>query len=352
MDTQNVKVSVIIPVYNVEKYLRHCLDSVVAQTLNGIEIICVNDGSPDNSQAILEEYAEKYSNVKVIVKKNGGLSDARNCGMKVAQGKYIAFVDSDDFIEKDMMERLYQRASEADADIVVGDLYLYDNKTKETSLYRDQALYLYLKNKIFKLQDYPEFLRNIAAWDRIYKREFVERIGVRFPEGFVYEDAFFTFVTLAQAERIAVVPKQFYYYRKNSDDSITGKEITNDKYKKDFLEINRRTQEFLEKIHASKEIRQHYLHYFMQNALFHQGNATTYSFFKVFFKEMQELLVERDYLVIEQLPFTSVQRYGKWLQEDSLWKAYWYCVYRTHVERDGAHTYFRFRRSGRRIKLK
>ena len=105
-----IKVSVIVPVYNVEDYLARCLDSLVNQTLKEIEIIVVNDGSPDNSQKIIDKYAKKYLNIKAYKKENGGLSDARNYGIKKANGEYIAFIDSDDFVTTDMYEKMYQKA--------------------------------------------------------------------------------------------------------------------------------------------------------------------------------------------------------------------------------------------------
>ena len=113
------KVSVIIPVYNVEKYLSECLDSVVNQTLKDIEIICVNDGSPDGSAAILEEYAQKDNRIKVITQENRGLSEARNSGLKIASGEYIAFLDSDDYIDLKFFEQLYKRGIESNSDVVV-----------------------------------------------------------------------------------------------------------------------------------------------------------------------------------------------------------------------------------------
>jgi len=117
-----VKVSVIVPVYNVELYLEKCLDSLVNQTLKEIEIIVVNDGSPDNSQEIIDKYAKEYKNIKAYKKKNGGLSDARNYGIKKASGEYIAFIDSDDYVRLDMYEKMYNKAKSGNFDMVVCDL--------------------------------------------------------------------------------------------------------------------------------------------------------------------------------------------------------------------------------------
>ena len=111
------KLSVIIPVYNVENYLRECLDSITSQTVKDIEIICIDDGSTDNSPKILKEYQKKDSRIKIITKENGGQASARNLGIKKAQGEYIAFIDSDDFIESEMLEKLYTKAKDNNLDI-------------------------------------------------------------------------------------------------------------------------------------------------------------------------------------------------------------------------------------------
>ena len=124
-----IKISVIVPVYNTEKYLPKCLDSLVNQTLKDIEIIIVNDGSPDNSQKIIDDYVKKYKNIKAFEKKNGGLSDARNYGIKKASGEYIAFLDSDDYVTVDMYEKMYKKAISQHFDMVVCDLnYVYNDK--------------------------------------------------------------------------------------------------------------------------------------------------------------------------------------------------------------------------------
>ena len=126
-----MKVSVIVPVYNVEKYIKKCLNSLVNQTLDEVEIVVVNDGSPDNSQKIIDEYTKKYKNIKSYVKENGGLSDARNYGIKRATGKYISFVDSDDYIRKDMLEKMYNYAIQKNFDVVVCDsINVYSDGTE------------------------------------------------------------------------------------------------------------------------------------------------------------------------------------------------------------------------------
>ena len=128
------KVSIIVPVYNVEKYIEKCLKSLVNQTLKDIEIIIVNDGTKDNSQRIVDKYTKKYDFVKSYIKENGGLSSARNYGLKYANGEYIAFVDSDDYVDKDMYEIMYNKAKSNDFDVVVCNLkYIYDSSASLVS---------------------------------------------------------------------------------------------------------------------------------------------------------------------------------------------------------------------------
>jgi len=122
-----VNVSIIVPVYNVEKYLEKCLESIINQTLKNLEIICVNDGSTDNSLQILEDYAKKDQRIKIINKKNRGSGAAKNTGMKNASGEYIGFVDSDDWVDLAMFEKLYNRAKSQKSDMVMCPIYIYDN---------------------------------------------------------------------------------------------------------------------------------------------------------------------------------------------------------------------------------
>lgn len=345
------KISVIIPVYNVEKYLRECLDSIVKQTLNDIEIICVNDGSTDNSGAILEEYSVKDKRIRVITQENGGLSSARNCGIRNAIGKYIAFVDSDDFIAQNMMEKLYNKAECTNSDITVGDLFLYFHDTKETALFRDQVSYLYLKNKIFTLAEYPEFVTNIAAWDRIYLRSFLEDIHAEFPNGLLYEDQPFTVYTLLHAKRISVVPEQLYYYRKGAGGSITDNEAKQEKNKRHFLKTTQMVLNIFQEEDVSKDIRNAYIVYMFENAFTHQQNCKKYALFKEFFEGIRSLLTLEDYEVLTKtLPHRS--KYINFLKSDKYGRAFISLrrgkfLYRSH---DG-HVYIKFSINGKTHKL-
>ena len=158
-----IKVSVIVPVYNVEKYLDKCLDSLGRQTLKDIEIIVVNDESPDNSQKIIDKYSKKYSVIHGYKKKNGGVSDARNFGIKEAKGEYIAFVDGDDYVSIDMYEKMYEKAKAGNFDVVVCDLnYVYEDgsiKRVSSKIEKDTT-----NIKKTYVNMYP------CVWNKIYKR--------------------------------------------------------------------------------------------------------------------------------------------------------------------------------------
>jgi len=201
-----VKVSVIVPVYNVENYLEKCLESLVNQTIEDIEIIVVNDGSPDNSQKIIDNYVQKYPNlIKGYVKENGGLSDARNYGIERANGEYIGFVDSDDYVEPTMFEKLYKKALENDFDIAVCDVNLVGNNEKYIS--SEVISDIYQKNdvKTQMINIYP------VAWNKIYKRTlFSEK--TMFKKGVWYEDVEFLYRVFPYIKSIGTVKEALINY--------------------------------------------------------------------------------------------------------------------------------------------
>lgn len=199
------KVSVIVPVYNVEKYLEKCLDSLVNQTLKDIEIIIVNDGSPDNSQEIIDKYVKKYSNIKAYQKENGGLSDARNYGIKLATGDYIAFLDSDDYVRTDMYKKMYEKAVGGNFDMVVCDInYIFENSDEV------QRAYSNLKTDT---TDIKKVMLNIypAAWNKIFKRKLFQT-GIEFKKGVWFEDVEFIYRMLPHVKTIGVIHEPFNQY--------------------------------------------------------------------------------------------------------------------------------------------
>jgi len=175
-----IKVSVIVPVYNVEKHLRKCLDSLLAQTLEEIEIIAVDDGSTDSSADILKEYEGKSAKLKSVGKENGGLSDARNCGLSYAVGEYVGFIDSDDYADPDMFQAMYEKAVERGSDIVECNLHHTYSDFEDTEVMA----------KYYGPEELLCHGRHVA-WNKIYRRAWLLDTGVRFPVGLIYEDVSF-----------------------------------------------------------------------------------------------------------------------------------------------------------------
>ena len=222
---ENPVVSVIVPVYNVEPYLPQCLDSIVNQTLKNIEIICVNDSSTDNSLNILNHYAEKDPRIKVVTQPNGGAGAARNRGLSLAAGKYLSFLDSDDFFEPDMLELAYNKAVCDKADFVVfqSDQYYTDRKEFVSVPWtlREKEIPPYTPFNHRQMTDNIFKVFVGWAWDKLYDREFVEKNHLRFQEQRTSNDMLFVFSGVAVAKRISVVKKVLAHQRRDAKDSLS-----------------------------------------------------------------------------------------------------------------------------------
>lgn len=222
----SVLVSVIIPVHNGEKYLTQCLDAVIGQTLNSLEIICVNDGSTDSSVQILNDYANRDSRIRIISQEASNAGHARNTGLTVATGEYLSFLDADDWFELDMLESMANLAQKTDSDIVFCKAATYDQKTgmqsaKSFSLKER----LVPKEKVFSGRDIAEDLFQFcrtAAWDKLYKASFINSMNLRFQEQPRMNDCFFSTIANIRAKRMAVCNKFFVHYRINTGTSITS----------------------------------------------------------------------------------------------------------------------------------
>ena len=217
------KVSIIVPVYNVEKFLPACLDSLVNQTLDDYEVIVVNDGTPDDSQEIIDKYAAEYPDIiKPYVKENGGLSDARNFGMQKASGDFVGFVDSDDFVDVTMFEKLYNRAKETDSDVVIcahNAVNLSKNgEIKKSVFHKVEYAYKFGKS----IYESPAILAYAKsyAWNKLYKREVIS--GYEFPKGQLFEDSAVVYNILSSANKIETVNEPLYYYVVGRAGAITN----------------------------------------------------------------------------------------------------------------------------------
>ena len=261
------KLSIIIPVYNVENYLRECLDSITNQTLKNMEIICIDDGSSDNSPNILKEYSKKDKRIKIITKKNGGQATARNLGIKEAKGEYITFVDSDDFIEPTMMEKLYTKAKDNNLDIAMCKIATYNNQTEEI---KDNVWYYMLgvfrdfEKDIFNHKDTKEFTCNIAVtpYNKIYKTTLLKENNILFPEGLIFEDEKFFYDTYLRANKVSIVDEFLYYYRINRKGSTVDIEKENDYT--DIIEISKQIRETFRKTNNYEDYK-----FLLNNRLIH-----------------------------------------------------------------------------------
>ena len=199
------KLSIIVPVYGVEKYIDKCLNSLVKQSLKEIEIIVVNDGTKDNSQKIIDKYVKKYPDkIKSYIKENGGQGSARNYGLKKTTGEYIGYVDSDDFVEKDMYKKLYNKAKENNYDIVVCGNY---NVSED---YQNKNIDAFINNYNTDLENI--FFGKMAVWNKIYKRDILIKNKLEFKEKVWYEDLAFTLKAIMNSNTFAFIDEPLYDY--------------------------------------------------------------------------------------------------------------------------------------------
>lgn len=202
-------ISIIVPIYKVEGYLDKCITSLVNQTYKNLEIILVDDGSPDNCGAICDAWAERDSRIKVIHKSNGGLSDARNAGLEVTTGEYVAFVDSDDWVELNYYEVLYKQLCKYNAKIAAsGVIWAYEDH-EEISGTRFATKSYNSEEALYTIQNNEGFLA--VAWNKLYARELFQKI--RYPYGRIHEDEFVTYRIIAEAENLVLCQDVNYYYR-------------------------------------------------------------------------------------------------------------------------------------------
>ncbi len=219
-----VKVSVIVPVYKTERYLDVCLDSLINQTFEDFEVVCVNDGSPDNCLNILRQYAKLDKRIKIYSQKNKGLSAARNTGMKYAKGEYITFVDSDDYLSPLALERMVNNITENDSDYMFSYVYqVYPDRGFFWELPNIKEFQQHIKTPVFCEEDLgAEFYLKViySAWAKMYKKEFIKNFS--FPEGLIFEDMPFFAKCYLNAKRISYDFEPLYFYRKTQNSIITS----------------------------------------------------------------------------------------------------------------------------------
>lgn len=261
----SAKVSVIIPVYNVEKYIRQTLDSVINQTFKDIEIIIVDNKSTDKTLGIVEEYAKNDKRF-VIYKNSENLKQgiARNFGVKMARGQYIFFIDGDDYMELNAIERLYEKITETDSDITICTWNQFDDLTGKID---KNHVYAKLKqipeefdNKTFSWRDikYSVFWQTSVPWDKMYKREFLIKKDVKFPGEIFFEDNVFVYDALFKAEKISILREDLILYRCNRKNAVTN---SRNHIFFDYLKIFNLIGDNLKKIGLFDEMKYYYWDY-------------------------------------------------------------------------------------------
>lgn len=263
---EKIKVTLIIPIYNSEEYIERCIDSLLEQTLKDIEILCVNDGSTDNSQQILEKYAEKYNNITVLKKENGGCGSARNLGIENAKGEYIEFVDSDDILEKDAVEKMYNSAKKYDSDLVVCGMYRIDEVTGKIIT---QDMMNVRKEYIDLESDSMDELLfiNPGPCNKLHKKEIFKK--ARFPKIPVVDDLMLTLQYMPYIKRISFVKEPLYKYKVRQESGVNTVEYsTYEHMKKLFVEQR--------KDYSNEKLDTKYIEYISKMAYIHVGVSMLY----------------------------------------------------------------------------
>ena len=307
------KVSVILPVYNVSDYLRQCMDSIVGQTLKDIEIICVDDGSTDDSLAILKEYEAKDQRVKVIQQANAGAGAARNKGLEIATGEYLSFLDSDDFFEPDMLEKAWSKAHETRAQVVV---FRSDQYREDLQEFVQVRWTLHEK----ELPPYrPMYFRNFTgnifkvfvgwAWDKLFSREYVEENHFRFQQLRTSNDMLFVFSAIAFATNIEIVDEVLAHQRRNNPKSLSN---TREKSWQCFHEALVALKAALEAHGNFWEYEQDYINYALHFSLWHLETITGPKKEVLFNKLKEEWFEEFGIKSLSEECFYNKTEYGKY----------------------------------------
>lgn len=234
-------ISIIVPVYNMETLLRRCLDSILNQSYYNLEIILINDESTDGSEGICNEYCKKDNRITVIHKKNGGLSAARNTGINNAKGRYIAFIDSDDFVHQEFIKILYKSIVENHADIAICD---YEKGNSDVLHFHGKGDLFLLTSSENLLQSWHDKNKKIetVVWNKLYKRELFN--DIIFPEGYSFEDIHISHLLIAAATKVVIVNSKLYYYYQREDSIVHT--ITKEKIQEGFYAQDVRIKYFKE----------------------------------------------------------------------------------------------------------
>lgn len=240
------KVSIIVPIYNVEDFLDKCMESILGQTYKNIEIILVDDGSTDSSGKIADKYAEKDSRIKVYHKKNGGLPAARNFGLRKISGKFVSFIDSDDWVDIDYISTLFNAMSYDDSDISVCGLYkAYDDENIKCSNRYEIDHEVFSNIDAVKDIMLAQPILKVMAWGKLYKKSLFFKNNIQYPKGrSLGEDAFTTYKLMYFSKKISYINKPLYYYRQRPGSIMSQSKIDSSRY---FLDTTNEMKEFADK---------------------------------------------------------------------------------------------------------
>lgn len=278
MDTERElvpKVSVIIPVYNTEKYLRECLDSVLNQTLKEIEVICIDDGSTDNSLEILNKYAQKDSRVIVLTQKNKGGGAARNQGVRKSKGDFLSFLDSDDFYNVDTIEKMYTKAIATQSDIVICGVRIFNSLSQRfEECSRGLRVDLLPDKEIFNYRDMPKYIFNaFQNWNcnKMFRSKFIKTNNIIFQEIFRTNDLLFTCSALVLADRISTIKEPLFNYRIN----IVSCQSTNHLYPIEFYKAFKALREFLLDRNIYTEVQESFVNWALNACVYNINSIKT-----------------------------------------------------------------------------
>ena len=256
-----VKISIIVPVYNTAKYLDKCIQTLIKQTLEDIEIIFIDDGSEDGSAEILKNYAKNDKRISILNQNHKRQGAARNYGLSIAQGEYIGFVDSDDWVELDMFEKLYYQAKETDSDIVMCSMNTFEDGTNKIIVNTYNTLDIFNQKffeNSFTPQDTLNFIFNISVspCNKIYRKSLIVKNNIKFPENIYFEDNAFFFKSWLNAQKISLLNQKLYQYRKS-----TASTTKSDKNKLDIFKTLDLTKNILEENNYYNRLKTDYLRY-------------------------------------------------------------------------------------------
>lgn len=286
---EKMQVSVIVPVYKVEKYIKRCLNSIVNQTYRDLEIILVDDGSPDNCGKICDEYAKQDSRIKVLHQENGGQSKARNEAMKIAKGDYFCFVDSDDYIATNMIERLVSLAQHNQADISMIDYTFFSGEQADVAKQNEDKCLIFTNVELIKNMHTVPGELYVVMWGKLFKRELFE--GITFPEGRICEDLAILYKLYDQSNKAVYSAEVLYYYYRNNVDSSTFQ--IKDKFYTDVFNALDEEITYMEHAHADlvEYPRKTYLYWIFDyyRGLWKEGNKENKGKMKMLLKKYRAL---------------------------------------------------------------